>query len=179
MDNRSNKFVFVPFCLMAQAYQAQGIVKYEWKSAIKPFMQLLLDNDINIIQMPCAESTFNHSLIREPKGISKYDTEEFNSHCESLANKVAEEVQELIQCDYQVLAIIGIEQSPTCCVNYIYTNKGMENRKGLYMKKLYDKIKNLEVPIIGINRKYIKKSLAQLEALLTENNSTKCREKDE
>ena len=44
----------------------------------------------------------------------------------------------------------------------------MENRKGLYMEKLYDKIKNLEVPIIGINRKYIKKSLAQLEALLTE-----------
>ena len=29
MDNRSNRFVFVPFCLMAQAYQAQGIVKYE------------------------------------------------------------------------------------------------------------------------------------------------------
>ena len=35
MANRSKKFIFVPFCLMAQAYQAQGIVKYEWKSSIK------------------------------------------------------------------------------------------------------------------------------------------------
>ena len=26
IDNRSKKFIFVPFCLMAQAYQAQGIV---------------------------------------------------------------------------------------------------------------------------------------------------------
>lgn len=167
MDNRSKKFVFVPFCLMAQAYQAQGIVKYEWKSSIKPFMQLLLDNDINIIQMPCAESSFQQSLIREPKGISKYDTKDFNIHCASLAEKVSQEILELVQNGYQVIAILGIEQSPSCCVNYIYTNKGMENRKGLYMEKLYDRIKDLEIPIIGINRKYIRKSLEQLETLIT------------
>lgn len=89
MDNRSNKFVFVPFCLMAQAYQAQGIVKYEWTSSIKPIMNILLENDINIIQMPCAEAEFGNNLIRMPKGISKYNTEEFNIHCEKLANKVA------------------------------------------------------------------------------------------
>lgn len=46
MSNRSKKFVFIPFCLMAQAYQAQRIVKYEWKTTIKPFMQLLIDNEI-------------------------------------------------------------------------------------------------------------------------------------
>ena len=88
MDNRSKKFIFIPFCLIAQAYQAQGIVKYEWKSSIRPFIDLILDYDINIIQMPCAEAEFNNSLIREPKGISKYDTEEFNEHCQSLADKV-------------------------------------------------------------------------------------------
>lgn len=98
MDNRSKKFVFVPFCLMAQAYQAQGIVKYEWKSSIKPFMQLL-DRDINIIQMPCAESSFENSLIREPKGISKYNTEDFNEHCEQLAIKVSEEILNLVKVD--------------------------------------------------------------------------------
>ncbi len=166
MDNRSKKFVFVPFCLMAQAYQAQGIVKYEWKSSIKPFMQLLLDYDINIIQMPCAESSFGNSLIRKPKGISKYDTKDFNRHCEDLANKVSEEIIQLIENGYDVLAILGIEQSPSCCVNYIYTNNGMEKRKGLYMEKLYDRIKHLEIPIIGINRKYIKKSLKELQKVL-------------
>ncbi len=153
MDNRSKKFVFIPFCLMAQAYQAQGIVKYEWKSSIKPFMQLLLDYDIN-------------SLIREPKGLSKYNTKEFNNHCELLADSVSKEVIQLVESGYQVLAILGIEQSPSCCVNYIYTNKGTENRKGLYMEKLCDKIKYLEIPIIGINRKYIQKSLKELENIL-------------
>lgn len=93
IDNRSKYFVFVPFCLLAQAYQAQGIVKYEWKSSIKPFVNLLIENDINIIQMPCVESSFNNSLIRKPKGLLKYDTKEFNYHCEYVAQKVAEEIK--------------------------------------------------------------------------------------
>lgn len=166
MDNRSNKFIFVPFCLMAQAYQAQGIVKYEWKSSIKPFMDLLLENDINIIQMPCAEAEFCNNLIRNPKGISKYNTDEFNSHCELLAEKVAEQVRNLIVSDYKVIAILGIEQSPSCCVNYIYTNKGMEKRMGLFMGRVSNKIRAYKIPIIGINRKYITKSLTELEKLI-------------
>lgn len=166
MDNRSKKFVFIPFCLIAQAYQAQSIVKYQWKSAIRPFIDLLLDHDINIIQMPCAEAEFNNSLIRDPKGITKYDTLEFNKHCHSLANKVSKEIHNLVDSNYEVVAILGIEQSPSCCVNYIYTNKGMEKRMGLFMEKLYENIKELNIPIIGINRKYINKSLKELEKVL-------------
>ncbi len=166
MDNRSKKFVFIPFCLMAQAYQAKGIVKYEWKSSIRPFIDLLLDNDINIIQMPCAEAEFKNSLIRVPKGISKYDTEEFNKHCEKLANKVSSQIRNIISSDYEVIAILGIEQSPSCCVNYIYTNRGMEKRMGLFMQRLYENIKDLNIPIIGINRKYINKSLNELNKIM-------------
>lgn len=165
-DNRSPNFIFVPFCLLAQAYQAQGIVKYEWKSSIKPFVNLLIDNDINIIQMPCAESTFNNSLIREPMGLAKYNTEEFNIHCERIANEVSNQIKQLIESNYKVIAILGIEQSPSCCVNYIYTNHGNENRQGLFMEKLYDKIKAYNIPFIGINRRYINKSLKQLETII-------------
>ena len=34
------------------------------------------------------------------------------------------------------------------------------------MEKLYDKIKEYNIPIIGINRKYINKSLKQLEEII-------------
>ena len=105
IDNRSKNFIFVPFCLMAQAYQAQGIVKYEWKSSIKPFMNLLIENDINIIQMPCTEATFENNLIRQPKGISKYDTEKFNEHCEKISKEVAKQVKNIIENGYNVIAI--------------------------------------------------------------------------
>lgn len=166
MSNRSKKFIFIPFCLIAQAYQAQGIVKYGWKSSIKPIIQLLIDNDINIIQMPCAESSFKNSLIREPKGISKYDTIEFNNHCEKIATEVAKQIHLICESGYEVIAILGIEQSPSCCVNYIYTNHGMEKRKGLFMEKLSKKIEDLNIPIIGVNRKYINKSIKELEKII-------------
>ncbi len=167
-DNRSKYFVFVPFCLLSQAYQAQGLVKYEWKSSIKPIIQLLLDNNINIIQMPCAESSFNNNLIRQPMGLAKYDNKNFNQHCEKLASIVANEIKNIIDSNYKVIAILGIEQSPSCCVNYIYTNHGNENRKGLFIEKLYEKIQNYNIPIIGINRKYINKSYKQIESLIKE-----------
>ncbi len=165
-DNRSKYFVFVPFCLLSQAYQAQGLVKYEWISSIKPFVQLLLDNNINIIQMPCAESSFNNNLIRKPMGLSKYNNKEFNDHCEKLATQVADEIKNILSSNYKVIAILGIEQSPSCCVNYIYTNHGNENRKGLFIEKLYEKTKHYNIPIIGINRKYINKSLNQLKNII-------------
>lgn len=166
MSNRSKKFVFVPFCLLAQAYQAQGIVKYEWKGTIKPIVKLLVDNDINIIQMPCAEAKFNNSLIREPKGISKYDNNDFNKHCQILANQTAEQIKNIQDNGYKVLAVMGIEQSPSCCVNYIYTNKGMQNRMGLFMQKLFDEIQEYNIPFIGINRKYVNKAMLTLEDII-------------
>lgn len=165
-DNRSKYFVFVPFCLLAQAYQAEGLVKYEWRSSIKPFVELLINNDINIIQMPCTESTFNCSLLRKPMGLSKYDNEKFNNHCEKIAEDVSKQIKEILDSNYKVIAILGIEQSPSCCVNYIYTNHGNENRKGLYMEKLYNKLKKYNIPFIGINRGHINKSLKQLEEII-------------
>lgn len=168
MSNRSKKFVFVPLCLLAQAYQAQGIVKYEWRSSIKPIVELLINKDINIVQMPCAEASYNNSLIREPKGIIKYDTEEFNKHCVALTDETAKQVKNITNSGYKVIAIMGIEQSPSCCVNYIYTNKGMQNRMGLFMEKLKENLIEENIPFIGINRKYIKKSLKELEKTINE-----------
>lgn len=37
---------------------------------------------------------------------------------------------------------------------------------GLFMQKLYEKIKEYDIPMIGINRKYIKKSLNKLKDVL-------------
>ena len=127
IDNRSKNFIFVPFCLMAQAYQAQGIVKYEWRSSIKPFMNLLIENDINIIQMPCTEATFENNLIRQPKGISKYDTEKFNEHCEKISEEVVKQVISIVENGYNVIAILGIEQSPSCCVCLLYTSDAADD----------------------------------------------------
>jgi len=55
-DERSKKFIFIPFCLICQAFQAQGIVRYGYSAVIKPIIDEILRLNINIIQMPCPES---------------------------------------------------------------------------------------------------------------------------
>lgn len=170
MDNRSNKFVFVPFCLMCQAAQAQGIVKYDWKSSIKPIMNLIIENDINIIQMPCVESEFDNfnNFVREPKGLKSYDTLEYNNHCEEIANKVSNQIKIISDSGGEILAILGIENSPSCAMNYIYTRKGMLKRKGIFMEKLYQKLEeyDMNIPMIGINRRFVNKSLKELDKII-------------
>ena len=76
------------------------------------------------------------------------------------------EIENILSSNYKVIAILGIEQSPSCCVNYIYTNHGNEKRKGLFIEKLYEKVKDYNIHIVGINRRYINKSLNQLKNII-------------
>lgn len=39
----------------------------------------------------------------------------------------------------------------------------MQNRKGLFIQKLFDEVEQYNIPFIGINRKYINKAMVALE----------------
>lgn len=158
----------MPFCLLCQAFQAQGIVKYEWKSSIKPIVQKLMDNEINIIQLPCPESSFNgfsKSLVRDTMGLKGYDTEEYRNHCRDICNEIIEMIKSILDNGYTISIILGIEKSPSCAVSYIYTNKGMQNRKGVFFTILEEILleNNVVIPFIGVNRKNPKKALQKLD----------------
>lgn len=176
-DIRSTKIVFVPFCLICQAFQANGIVRFDWKSNIKPIANELLKHDINIIQMPCPESQFkgySNGLQRLPKGYKEYNTPEFKTLCKTLADSTLEMIQGIISANYEIIAILGIEMSPSCAVNYQYSNKGMMKQKGVFIETLFNLLQEsgIEIPFIGINRKYVNKSLNELKELLDKNIQT-------
>lgn len=171
-DNRSKDFIFLPFCLMAQAFHAQGLVKYEWKGAIRPVLDEVMNKDINIVQMPCPESLFPNlekGLVRAPLSYSKYNTKDFRAHCRKLANDVAEQISAIISNGYRVIGVIGIENSPSCAVNLQYTNKGNVNLSGVYIQELKKILKErkLDVPFLGINRRGIGASIKRLKKLLS------------
>ena len=165
MPNRSKNFIFIPFCLECQAAQAQKICKYSWKSSITPIMQFLIDNDVNIIQMPCPEWKYK-GLIRNPAGLKTYDTEDFNNICEQLAEQTSQQIEEIIAAKYRILGILGIEMSPSCAVNYIYTNEGMKHRKGIFFEHLEKKTNTYKINFIGINRRNIKRTINVLTNIM-------------
>lgn len=170
-DNRSKKFVLIPFCLICQAFQAQGIVKYDWSNAITPIVDELLKNNINLIQMPCVESLFGGcetGLKRKPKGIAHYDNSKFRKHCKVLALQTADMVKAILSNGYQIIVILGIEISPSCSVKHQYTNKGMVRRPGIFIEELKKEleINKINIPFLGINRRGIKNSLNKLKEIL-------------
>lgn len=181
-DRRSNKFVFVPFCLMCQAFQARGIVKYDWTATIKPIMQELLKHNVNIIQLPCPESQlggWTKGLSREPMGYKGYNISEFRELCENLAGETIGMIEGIIDNRFEVKAILGIEMSPSCAVNYQYTNKGTTHLPGVFMQSLMKGLKDrkIEIPFIGINRKFINKGHKQLTELLDQDKQLNMLEK--
>jgi predicted secreted protein len=101
-------------------------------------------------------------------GYKEFNTPEFRKLCSKLAEDVLDMIKGILENGYNILAIMGIEMSPSCSVNYQYTNKGMINLSGVYiqeLKKLLDE-NNLDIKFIGINRRHVGKSHRDLKALI-------------
>lgn len=166
-DQRSKRFIFVPFCLICQAFQAQGIVRYGHRAVIKPIVEEILRHDLNIIQMPCPESQFGgyeQGLKRGPKGIDQYDTPEFREVCQRLASETVKMIKAILANGYEIVAILGMEYSPSCATKLQYSARGTFHRPGLFIEALQNQLtkEKIEIPFLGINRRGIKKSLDEL-----------------
>ena len=173
-DNRSNRFVLVPFCTLAQSFHAEGLVKYDWGGVIKPIIQVLLDRDINIIQMPCMETMYHGGtrtgLNRKPQGMKKYDVPEFREFCDQQARNVVEQIAGIVSNGYEVVAILGMEYSPSCAAKIQYPpKKGFANR-GVFMRALVQILdqQQYRIPILGINRRGLGPTIARLTSILDE-----------
>ena len=169
-DLRSTKFVFTSFCLTCASFQANGIVKGKWRSSIVPVVQMLMKHDVNIIQLPCPEASFGgymQGLARKPQGLKGYSTLEYQSHCETISDDVIQKAVGIIERGFRIAAFIGIENSPSCAVSHIYTNRGMLKRRGIFFEILHKRLleNNINVPFVGINRRSIDKATDRLTAI--------------
>lgn len=156
---------FVPCCLLAPIMQAEyGEKHLGWN---KKILQILMDNNIHILQMPCPEATFNglYMGLRRPcRGVSYYkQLDGFTEYCDELSEVVSFNIKELLETEKLGVIIIGIEHSPTCAASYMYTNNGTQKRQGLFIEKLTQRLDIRKYTIIGVNRRYPDKALRELE----------------
>ena len=166
--NRSNDYVFVAFCLLAQGVRARGIVR-KFAATIKPVLKLLMDLDINIVQMPCPELIFD-SFHRSPCGKKKYDTPSNRLACRKVAEQVVDQLLMMIESGCRVRAILGIENSPSCAVTYLGSGPGRKgySGQGIFIEELRREMnrRGVKVPIVGVRTYHIHETTKQLEELL-------------
>lgn len=170
MNLSHRNVVFVPGCLLAPALQAgDGEKNRAWS---RDWMDFLSKSGCHIVQMVCPESSFDSpacGLGREPHGVGFYEAlPGFCEYCLSLGGKAAEDILAFARNGYHVLAILGVEHSPTCASSYMYTHQGMKKCPGIFMgglKAALDKA-GMPVPMIGINRRYPQKSIVKFKELM-------------
>lgn len=174
--------VIVVPCMLAPGVQAEANCNtFNWGN---PFIKTALHNDIDIHVLPCTESLFNGlgaGLTRKKHGIDYYNSiPEYKDFCIKKAHASAEMIQELMN-RYSIIAVIGVEHSPSCAINYMYSHHGMLKESGLFMRSLRGCLldKSISIPFIGVNRKYPRKSLTEFEALILKEVNERERKKND
>ena len=168
----TRKVLFVPSCVFCPSMQAKQSEQQEFE--MQRIRQFFLNIDANIITYQCPEASFKGyevGLKRLPRGIKYYQNlSGFNEHCLSLSKILAEQIREFISCGYTVIAVIGIERSPTCAVSYMYTNEGTIHQKGIFINYLSKQLNKecIDISFVGINRNFPRKGLEEILKLLNE-----------
>lgn len=107
---RSKRVIFTSFCIICQSIRAQGVA-IKFRAVVKPIIKLLMDEDINIIQMPCPELRYD-GVIRNAVRKDAYDNPEFRAICKECAEQVMHMIRILREGKFQIIGILGIEKLP-------------------------------------------------------------------
>lgn len=171
---RSKKVAFVAGCMLCQAIRAQG-VSIKFPAAVTPIIEFLMKNKVNIIQMPCPEIKYGN-VIRKAARKEDYDNPEFRKICGEYAKQVVDIIKKLRKANFEIIAILGIENSPACGVTLVFRKgRGRVHEAGVFIEELRKLLssENLQdIPILGIETFNVKKSLSKLESFFKQKELT-------
>ncbi|MGP8305787.1 CD3072 family TudS-related putative desulfidase [Vibrio sp. YIC-376] len=110
-DARSGKLVFLSHCILNQNACVRGLASQP--AVIRELVDLALDNDVAMYQMPCPEVTYLGSM-RWGQVKKMYSNPMFRRHCRKIAEQVCDQIQTYRDNDHKVVGIVFRDGSPTC-----------------------------------------------------------------
>lgn len=166
--NRSNRYVFVPFCALAQGVRAQTIVR-DYPAVVDPVINMLIEHRINIVQMPCPELLFD-GFVRQPKRKEAYDSPKNHALYKQVAKVIEAQVAMLQSAGCNVVAIMGIEYSPSCAISSLTAPPPQRfvRGKGFLIEEISALLREsvFSPKFIGIRTRQIDRTLDELESTL-------------
>ena len=134
-DERSGKVVVVAHCILNQNSRISG-------SAHRPaiadeVVNVLNSHRVGFLQMPCPELTFE-GAGRSPKTRQEYDTPSYRRHCQQIASSIVSMLKEFVRGGVEVIALLGIKNSPSCDVGRSKDETGILMEEFLALTKRGD-----------------------------------------
>lgn len=131
--------------------------------------------------MPCPESRCAAGgLGRDPHGKVWYERNGLREVAKTIADGQVDYMLELTKAGYRILAILGVEFSPACAVNYLNRGPIITKDRGILVEELQRGLRErkLNIPFIGVNQRALKKLARQLNEMISlENDADAPKEK--
>lgn len=161
--------VVISHCLLNVNAKIEGLNPFT--AMYDDLVSFLRDHDIGIIQLPCPE-TYYAGLRRWGMVKEQYDNPYYRETCKKLLEPTMIQVKSYLQAGYRVLAVIGIDGSPSCGVHYTGSNPDWKGslaeleildevvhsekfiqEKGVWMEELEEMFKreNLQIPFLAVD----------------------------
>lgn len=142
---RSKRVVFISHCILNQNTVVYPLARA--KGAYKDIIEELMDNEIGIHQLPCPEYRYL-GLRRNPMSKEDYDTYDFRTINKNIAMVTLDIIKEYLSNDYEILGIIGINESPTCSI---------KDKMGIFMEELLSLLEsnNINLNLIDVPTGYL------------------------
>ena len=161
-DGRSKKVIFLAHCLLNQNAISDGTAVCP--AAFGELIQLPLDHEVGVVQMPCPELcclgldrgnihgadspvTVENTRIRESLG-----QDGPRRQLEALADQVVHQILEYRKYGFAVLGIVGADRSPTCGVETTSDFDREVEGRGAFMEAIAQRLEaaGISVPMLGL-----------------------------
>ena len=164
MIPRREKVAFVCHCVLNQSTRAwwgAGGARRE-KGMVSDIVGTLMNHGVGAVQMDCPEFSL-YGNPRPPRTRDEYDTPEFRRRCREIAASACDAMESLQEKGrdprVEVVAVVGVENSPSCGVEWTMRTIEGESRasrgKGLLIEAVEEEMqrRGLDVPLIGVSMK--------------------------
>lgn len=120
-DSRSKRLVLVCHCVLNQNSKVEGIARYP--GTFRPAVDVLLRSEAGLYQLPCPEM-MHLGITRWSSVRDQYNAPAFRRHCRALVERVMDELEDYARRGYKIVALIGMDGSPSCGVDFTQEASG-------------------------------------------------------
>jgi predicted secreted protein len=130
-DKRSGRIVVVSHCIMNVHSLEEELAIYPGLE--KEVVELLIAKGVGIYQIPCPEMELS-GIFRKALPKDSYDHPKIRAFYKEFAENLCKTLKMYVKKEYEIVAILGAEASPTCGIAYV--GRWKEDAEG---KKVFPK----------------------------------------
>lgn len=176
-DVRSKKIVLIAHCILNQNSISDGTADYP--ASIKEIVNYFIENDIGILQLPCpelnclgldrgnihgAEQPVVVENTRIRNAMVQVDSQE---RMYQLVQHVVSQVEEYIENGFTIIAVVGMNRSPSCGVETTSMDDKEVEGEGLFITALKCELdkRAIDLNYVGIKGSKINEALTTIDSI--------------